>query len=63
MSKFITVTDHQYDWFAARVREGHTMVTVMQKVITLVDQVEKDLKKYQAWVDASTKTPKKEKML
>ena len=63
MSKTIVVTDRQYEWFYARSRKGRTLAQVIDQVIILVDRVEKDFAKYQTWADASTKTPKKQKML
>lgn len=55
MSKFIVVTDRQYDWFAARARGGHTMSQAIDHIIEGVDKYEKDLAKYQAWVNATQK--------
>lgn len=53
MTKMLQVTDVQYDWFAARARGGHSIVTVVTSIIALVDRVEADLEKYNKWVAAT----------
>ena len=53
MVKKIAISDRSYDWLKARGRGKSTPAQVLEGVINLVKQIEKDQAKYRAWIVSS----------